>query len=145
MRSYRLARIAAAAELLRLRRLLRRQVMRAAYGSVALVFLFFVLCCAHLAVFLAIARNLGPVSSALIVLGGDLVLAVIFGLLALSSSEDRVEREAREVRERALLQVEEAFATAALVAPLTRRLGGRSILGVALALLLPRLIVAFRR
>lgn len=145
MRAIRLARVAAEAEVLRWRRRVRRTVTRATLGAVGGVFLLTALAFAHVAVFLAIHNSLGPTSSALIVFGGDLVIGLILVLLASVSSPDRVEIEAMQVRQRALQQIEEAAATAALVAPVARLIGRPRILAVILALVLPRLLAVRRR
>jgi hypothetical protein len=145
MRALRLARVAAEAEALRWRRRLRRTVSRAVLGAVGAVFLLAALSFGHVAVFQALRHTLGPTSSALIVFGGDLVIGLVLVLLASVSSPDRVEVEALEVRQRALQQIEEAAATAALVAPVARLVGRPRILAVILALVLPRLIAALRR
>lgn len=145
MRVLRLARVAAEAEVLRLRRRLRRTAVRAAFAAVGAVFAVAALCFAHVAVYLAIARNLGPVSAALLVLGGDILIALICALIAGISSPDRVELEALQVRERAQQQIEETLAAAAVAAPLARLVGRPRILGVMLALLLPRLLALLRR
>ena len=145
MRALRLARVAAEAEVLRIRRRVRRTVFRAAFASIGAVFAFAALCFGHVAAFMAIRHSLGPVSAALIVVGGDLLIALICVLVASISSPDRIELEALQVRERAQQQLEEMLATAALVAPLARLVGRPRILGVMLAILVPRLVAALRR
>jgi hypothetical protein len=145
MRALRLARVAAEAEVLRLRRRARRTALRAAFAIIASVFAFAALCFAHVAVFMAIRHSLGSTSSALIVLGADLGIALACVLVASISSPDRIELEALQVRERALQQVEEMLATAAVMAPLARLLGRPRIFGVVLALVVPRLLAALRR
>jgi hypothetical protein len=145
MRAIRLARVAAEAEALRWRRRARRTVNRVVVGAVGAVFLLAALSFGHVAALQALRHTLGPTSSALVVFGGDLLIALILMLLASISSPDRVEIEALEVRQRALQQIEEAAATAALVAPVARLVGRPRILAVILALVLPRLIAVLRR
>lgn len=145
MRALRLARVAAEAEVLRTRRRVRRIVVRAGFATVGAVFVFAALCFVHVAAFMAIRHSLGPTSAALSVFGGDLLIALICILLASISSPDRIEVEALQVRQRALQQLEEMAATAALMAPLARLLGRPRILGVILAVVAPRLIAAWRR
>ena len=145
MRALRLARVAAEAEVLRTRRRVRRTVFRAAFATIGAVFAFAALCFGHIVVFMAIRHSLGPIGAALIVFGGDLLVALICVLVASISSPDRIELEALQVRERAQQQLEEILATAAVVAPLARLLGRPRILGVMLAVLVPRLIAALRR
>lgn len=145
MRALRLARVAAEAEVLRTRRRVRRTAIRAGFVAVAAVFAVAALCFGHVAVFMAIRHSLGSTSAALVVLGVDLLIAVICVLVASTSSPDRIELEALQVRERALQQLEEMAATAAMMAPLARLLGRPRILGVVLAIIAPRLIATLRR
>ena len=145
MRAIRLARVAAEAEVLRWRRRMRRTVTRAVLGAAGAIFLLAALSFAHVAVLQALRHALGPTSSALVVFGADLVIGFILVMLAGVSSPDRVEIEALEVRQRALQQIEEAAATAALVAPVARLVGRPRILAVVLALVVPRLIAVLRR
>ena len=133
MKALRLAQIAAEAEILRLRRIARRTTFRAAYGVLALVFLFFMLCLAHVAGGFALARHFQPVNAALIVLGVDLLIAVIFGALAARSGQDRIEREAIQVRRTALAQMSRSLALFALLAPVSRQMRKRGLLGRAAA------------
>lgn len=133
MKTLRLARIAAEAEILRLRRIARRITFRAAYGVIALIFLFFVLCVAHVAGGLALAQHFGPVSSALIVLGVDLLIAVIFGAMAARSGRDRIEQEAVQVRRTALAQMSRTLTLMMLLTPITRRMRTRGLVGKAVA------------
>lgn len=145
MRPLRLARVGAQAEVLRLRRRVRRTVIRAVYAVTGALFAFAALTFAHVALFLAIQRNLGSTSSALIVLGGDLLIALICVLLARVSSPDQIEREALQVRRQAQRQLEATIAAASLAAPAARLLGGPRTLGAALALLVPSLVARWRR
>jgi hypothetical protein len=145
MRALRLARIAAEAEVLRLRRRARRTGIRAGFAGVAVVFGIAALCFGHVAVFVALKHSFGPTSSALIVLGGDLLIAVILASVASISTPDRIEIEALQVRERAVQQIEEAFAAAALAASLSRMVGRPRLFGVTLAILLPRVLSYLRR
>lgn len=145
MRALRLVRVGAEAEVLRLRRRARRMAIRAAMAVVAVLFAIAALCFAHVALLMAIHHNLGWTSSALVVLGADLLITVILLILASVSSPDRVEVEALQVRLRAQEQLEEMLAAAAIAAPLARAMGRPRILGAALALFLPRLISTFRR
>jgi uncharacterized membrane protein (DUF485 family) len=133
MRPVRLARIAAEAELLRLRRIAVRLGIRAAYGAVALVFLIMFLAFVHVTGFLALELVVAPVYAALIIMGVDLLIAVVFGALAARSSEDRIEREAREVRETAVQQLGRSLSLLALFTPMTRQLRKRGFLSRTIA------------
>lgn len=128
-----------------MRRRIRRTAIRAAFAMIGAVFAVAALCFAHIAVFVAVERRLGPVNAALILLGGDVLIALVCVLIAAVSSPDRIEQDALQVRERAQQQLEEMLATAAVAAPLARLVGRPRILGVILAMVLPRLIAALRR
>jgi hypothetical protein len=123
MRLIRLGKLAAQAEALRLKRLVHRQVMRAVFGAVAVVFAVALLAALHVTGALALLPVVGPVYAALIVAAVDLVIAVLFGLLAAFNGPDRIEREALAVREEARAQLGEAAVMSAVVAPLMRRAG----------------------
>jgi len=114
MRAVELAKVAAAAEALRLRRMVRRQGMRAVYGAVAAVFAIAVLVSLHVVGYDLLASHLSPVVSALIVLVVDLVIAGIFGALAMRDSPDTVETEALEVRRQAVHEMRRAVTTMAV-------------------------------
>lgn len=123
MRLVRLGKIAAQAEVLRLRRMARRQAMRGVYGAVAAVFALSLLAWLHIAGAFALAPRVGSIWAALIVAAVDLVIAGILGAIAASSSPDRIEREALVVREEARSQLAEAAVMTALVGPVLRRVG----------------------
>jgi hypothetical protein len=144
MRSLRLARIAAQAELLRLRRLGRRQAMRAVMGAIALFFLVACLAALHFAIYFALQQVLAPVYAVLIVAGIDLVIAAFFGVLAMRDVPDRVEREALMVRQSAQQQLAEAAAMTAVVGPVLRAIGIRKVYGLALAALTARYLTGRR-
>ncbi len=138
MRSLRLARIAAEAEALRLRRQIRRRIIQAIMGAVAVVFVICTLAVAHFAGWLALVQVVTPLIAALIVLGVDVVLAAIFGFLAMRSSPDRVEREAIIVRDQAKQQLAITVATASAFAPVARLLGLRHVSGLLIGALATR-------
>lgn len=98
MRGLRLARIAAQAELLRLRYFFRRQAIRVLLGAVACVFLLAALVGAHVAGAMVLAEHLTPIQAALAVTGIDAVIGILFAVMALRSSPGAVEREALHVR-----------------------------------------------
>lgn len=107
MRSLHLARIAAEAEQLRLRRMTRRTARRVFLVVFAVFFLLAALGVGHLAIWLALQPTLTPLQAMLAVGAGDLVIALVLIGLASRSSPDAVEREARRVRDeagRAVLQ-----------------------------------------
>jgi uncharacterized membrane-anchored protein YhcB (DUF1043 family) len=144
MRTLRLARIAAQAEGLVLRRHVRRRAIQAVLGLIALIFLVSALAVAHLAGWLALVRVVRPVYAALIVLGVDVVLGVIFGLLAMRSTPDRIEREAILVRDQAKQQLAIAAATASTFAPVAKLMGLRHVSGLVIGALATRYLTPRR-
>jgi hypothetical protein len=118
MRTLRLARIAAEAEGLRLRYSARRTVVRAVLGMIALAFLLSALVFCQIAAWYWLRVSWDRPAAALILGGGELVLAAIFGLLAARSSPGRIEREALAVRRRALEGTTSSLAFSALVTQL---------------------------
>jgi 6,7-dimethyl-8-ribityllumazine synthase len=131
MRSISLLRVAAEAELMRLRAMLARQGRRAAFGAVAVIFVLVVLVLGEVAGWQVLRLYVAPISATLILLGIDLVIAVVFGVLALRSSPGHVEREAIRVRRDALdaargaLSLAAALPVATSLLGLRRRSGGR--------------------
>ena len=139
MRVVRLARLAAQAEVLRLRRFARRQATRAALGATAAVFLLLCLAWLHVAGYFALLRTgILPLWASLVVAGVDVVIGLFFVVLALRDSPGPVEREALQVRRTAQAQIAEAAAMTAVVGPLLRSLGLRRITAVAVAALIAR-------
>src|SRR3954453_17818199 len=102
LKPLRLARIAAEAEGVRLRHVAQRTVTRIIVGVIALIFLMAALGFFHVAFWFWLRRTFESSAASLIIAGGDLLIAVIFGLLAARSSPGRLETEALEVRRRAL-------------------------------------------
>ena len=98
MRSINLLKIAAEAELLRLRTMMARQVRRGIFGAVAAVFGLAVLALAEVAGWLALLLKFQPIVSTLILLGINLAIAAVFGVLAARSSPGHTEQEALQVR-----------------------------------------------
>lgn len=131
MRAAQLARIAAQAEKLRLQRIARRQAIRAGCAAVAVVFLLAALAVLHVLIVISIARTTGPATATAIMLAIDVVLALLFGVMAMRSAPDAMEEEARMVRDRALDQMKEALALAAIIGPLGK---------IALTAVLPRFL-----
>jgi hypothetical protein len=115
MRAADLIRVAAEAEILRIRHLLKRQGMRAALGLAGVVFILGVLVLANIAGWQGLRLYVSPISATLIMLGVSLLTAAIFALLAARSSPSRTEREALEVRRRALQEAQSSLALGALL------------------------------
>ena len=122
MRTLRLARIAAEAEGLRLRRRAQRTVVRVALGLIGLMFLGWALVFAHLAVWFWLRESVGwtEPGAAIVVAGADLIIAAVLVLLAARSSPGRVEREALHVRQKALASATGDFALATLLTQTVR-------------------------
>jgi hypothetical protein len=115
MRVVNLGRIAAEAELLRVRQMLKRQGMRAAFGAVAAIFVLSVLTLANVAAWQVLRLYLDPIYATLILLGVNLVMAIVFGVLAMKSTPSRTEREALDVRKQALTQLQRSVAIGTLI------------------------------
>jgi hypothetical protein len=122
MRTLRLARIAAEAEGLRLRRQAQRTAVRIAIGLIALMFLAGALVFAHIAVWywLRVVQGWAQPGTGLALAGGDLVIAAFLALGMARSTPGRVEMEALQVRQRALESASSSFALATVMVPTLR-------------------------
>jgi hypothetical protein len=122
MRTLRLARIAAEAEGLRLRRQARRTAVRLAIGLIALIFLGWALVFGHVAAWYWLREGAGwaEPGTAMAITGADLVIAVFLALLAARSSPGRVEMDALQVRQRALESATSGFALTTMLVPAVR-------------------------
>ncbi len=118
MRTLRLARVAAEAEGLLLRRRLRGIAIRAVLAAVALLFLTGAIAILHAYLYLRIRPMIGPEMALLAIAGGDAVLAIILGLLALYTPADRIATDAAMVRDRAMAEMRNAFTFSAMLRPL---------------------------
>jgi hypothetical protein len=88
---------------------------RAAFGTIALLFVFGVLELAEVAGWQTLRLRLPAIATTLVLLGFNLVIAAICGLLAARSSPSRVEREALHVRRDALHAARGTLSLAAVV------------------------------
>jgi hypothetical protein len=142
MRTTRLARLAAEAEILLIRREIKTAIRRAIYGAVAGVFALFLLGALHVIGYMALRQygGLNPVLSAAVILGVDLVITMIFGLLASGAMKDPVAEEARLLRDQSLAQIKETLTMAAVLKPAGRLLGRKHIYGLVLAGLTARFL-----
>jgi hypothetical protein len=140
MRTLRLIRIAAEAEKLHLQARLGRSVRQAAMGAAAAIFALCALGLLHAIGYIALRDRFSPIASASIVFGVDVVLAAILGLVASRGGESVTEREAREVREHALVQLREAATLFGVIAPVGRLVGKRGVYGMTLAALTARFL-----
>ena len=132
MRTVRLARVAAQAEILLVKRIVTGLVRRAIYGAVAAVFALALLVGLHIIVALSLVdyTRLSPVLSVAIVAAFDLVVVIIFGLLAAGEVKDPVIAEARRVRDQSLEQARATLTMASLLAPATRLVAQTGLLRV---------------
>jgi hypothetical protein len=149
MKTLDLARAAAQAEGLRLRRLIRRQVIRAAFAGVATVFLLAALILLHVVAFVALAPHLTPLEDSAVLLGCDLVVALIFGLLAARDTPDAVEAEAKQLRNQSLGAMKEGIVFATLFGPagrlVERAIGRKRFYGLTLAALAASFLAGNRK
>ena len=114
--------------------------MRAVWGAVAAVFLVAVLVMVHVVIYMAVVPALlSPLLGAVAVLVLDLVLFAVFGLLAKGGAPDRIEAEAKVIRDEALVGMRQSIGVATLLSPVTRLIlrtrGGKSAWGMTLAAL----------
>jgi hypothetical protein len=142
MRTTRLARLAAEAEILLIRREINTAMRRAVYGAVAAVFGLGVLVLLHVLGFLALEQfaKFSPLVASAIILGVDLVLAGVFALLASGAMKDPVAAEARLIRDQSLAQIKDTLTMAAVLKPAGRLLGRKHIYGLVLAGLTARFL-----
>ncbi len=124
MRSINLLRIASDAELLGIRLMTARQGRRAAFAVVALIFALAVLALAEVVGSLALRLHFEPIPATLILLGVNLVVGGIFGVLAARSSPGHTEQEALRVRRQAVDAAQGTLALTVAVPTVTRLLGG---------------------
>jgi hypothetical protein len=122
VRSVNLLKVAFDAELLRLRAMMARQGRRAAFAVIALIFTLMVLAFAEATGWLALRHRFESIPATLILLGVNLVIAAIFGVLAARSSPGHTEQEALRVRRQALDAARGALAFTAAVPAVTRLL-----------------------
>src|SRR3954463_7162499 len=115
MRAVELAKVAAAAEALRLRRIARRQGMRAAFGAGAAVFAIAVFVLLHVLAYNLLLKVVSPTVASLILLAFDVVVAGVLGFLAMRNTPDDVEREALAVRRQAVIEMKKSVTLMAVV------------------------------
>ena len=121
MRTVQLARIAAEAELVRLRRVARRTGFRAGYALGAVVFLVATFALVLAAVTVLIAQSLGLAPALWIVAAICLVVGGVLALLAARSTPDVLEVEARIVRDSAIRGMRQAASGTGVATDLARR------------------------
>lgn len=119
MRAIELAKVAASAEALRLRRAVRRQSIRAGLGVGALLFGLAAFMVLHALAYIGLRALVAPWLAALIVLVVDLVIAGALAGAALNSTPDRIEREALAVRRESLASAKKALTVMTIAGELT--------------------------
>lgn len=119
MRTVELAKVAASAEALRLRRLAYRQGMRAAYGAGAGVFAIGVLVLLHVVAYNAMVPHVSPLVASLILLAFDVIVVAVLGYLALSNKPDAVEDQAKMIRQQAIVEMRKSATVMALAGEAT--------------------------
>jgi hypothetical protein len=123
VRSVNLLKVAFDAELLRLRAMMARQGRRAAFAFIALIFALAVLALAEVMGWLALRLRFESIPATAILLGVNLVVAAMFGVLAARSSPGHTEQEALRVRRQALDAAGGTLALTVAVPAMTRLLG----------------------
>jgi hypothetical protein len=123
VRSINLLKVAFDAEVLRMRAMMARQGRRAAFAVVALVFALAVLTLAEMVGWQGLRLRFEAIPATAILLGVNLVIAAIFGVLAARSSPGHTEQEALRVRQQALDAARGTLALTVAVPAMTRLLG----------------------
>ncbi len=143
MRTVRLAKVAARAEVVRWKRIARRAIRRLAYAAVALVFVLACLVLLHALGFEALTQfgGVAPFWAMLIVFGVDIVLAIVFGILAAGAIADPLEREALALRERSVAELRGSFARDALLGSATSLITRRGGLGASMGTAMVRTLM----
>jgi hypothetical protein len=126
MRPFRLARIAAEAEGVRLRGMATRIVTRVVFAIVALFFVMGAVIFVHIAAWYEVRTGLDQsyLATAGILGGCDLLLAIILWLMASRSTPSSVEIEALEVRRKAIEGIGSALSVTQLMLPVFRLMSG---------------------
>lgn len=104
MRAIRLATASLEAERVRLGLYGRRMAVRAGLAAVAAIFLCAALAMLHVLAWVALTPGVGPLGRAGILLGADLVIAIVLLLIAMRDRPTTQEIEARVLRDTALTQ-----------------------------------------
>jgi hypothetical protein len=115
LRTLRLAESVAQAERLRLKAMARRMAMRAAFAAVGGVFLLAALLAVDASLVVLLLHSVALVWACLIVAGGNLVIALVLGLLAMRDVPGSSEREALALRRDAWAAVKRDLAFTTLL------------------------------
>lgn len=115
MRALELAKVAAAAEALRVKRYARRQGIRVGLAAGAAIFALALFAMLHVLAVVLLAMAVHIWLAVLIVLIVDIVVAGVLGTMALSSKPDRIELEAASVRRQSLAEARNAATSLATI------------------------------
>ncbi len=144
MRSVELARAAAQAEALYLRRMAQRQAIRGALGAIAAVFGLAILVMIHVLIYVILIGYVSLPIAAIILLALDLVLAIVFAVLARRDEPGQIEQEAKLLRDQSLVELRSSLTLMSLAASATglvvRRRTNRTIGGRVLGALASRVL-----
>jgi hypothetical protein len=118
MRTLRLARVAAEAEGLLLRRRLRRLAIRAVLGAVAMLFVVGVVTMLHIYAWVRLEPIWGRETTALTLAGCDAAVAIVMALFAVWTPQDSIAASAVAVRDQAMTEMRSAFTVTSMLKPL---------------------------
>lgn len=144
MRSVELARAAAQAEALYLRRLAQRQATRGAFGAVAALFGIAIFVMIHVIIYTLLIGAVSPPIAACILLALDLAAAIVFAVLARRDEPGQIEQEAKLLRDQSLVELRSSLTLMSLAASATgfavRRRAGKTVRARLLGALAARLL-----
>lgn len=115
MRALELAKVAAAAEALRVKRFARRQGIRIALAATGALFLIAFFTMLHVVAVILLSLVVRLWIAALIVMAVDVVIGAILGMVALHSRPDRIEIEAAVIRRQSLAEAKAAATSLATI------------------------------
>jgi hypothetical protein len=115
MRALELAKVAAAAEALRVKRYARRQGIRVGLAAGALLFIVTFFAMIHVLAIILLGMVAPLWAAMVIVLVVDLVVGGVLGLTALSNKPDQIELEAAAVRRQSLTEAKKAATSLATI------------------------------
>jgi hypothetical protein len=119
MRSVELARAAAQAEALYLRSAAQRQASRAVFGAIAAVFGIAILVMLHVLAYVLLLDYVSPPIAAVILLALDLMIAIVFAVLARRNEPGQIEQEAKVLRDQSIAELRSSLTVMSLAASAT--------------------------
>lgn len=114
MRAVELAKVAASAEQLRIKRMVRRHGLQVAFWAAAGVFGVAVFVVLHVLIYNLLTPHMSSVLASLVLLAIDAVLAGVLVVVARRDRPDAVEEEARQIRQQALVEMRSTLTVTAL-------------------------------